>query len=323
MKWYTAAVILAFFFLHASVNSAELRWFKGNVHCHTSRIDGDSTPDEVALWYKAHNYNFLVISDHSVLTSPKEIQHLEDSSFILIPGEEISNNFGIKSLHVNGIGITRGIRPLKGKSVEQILQYDIDMIRGAGGLPQINHPSRRYSFDEKTILRLKNVNLMEIYNFNKDNHNFTAGGHPGMEEMWDAILSAGHVMYGTASDDAHWFKQEYSADKAMPGKAWVVVKAPALNEKDIMASLASGQFYATDGIILKDVAVTDKAYTVEIEQHKDNTYTTFFIGRHGRILKKVDETKASYTFRGNELYVRAKIMASSGEFAITQPFFIR
>jgi len=32
--------------------------------------DGDSTPDDVAKWYREHGYRFLVLSDHNVLTNP-------------------------------------------------------------------------------------------------------------------------------------------------------------------------------------------------------------------------------------------------------------
>jgi len=144
-----------------------------------------------------------------------------------------------------------------------------------------------------------------------------------MEEIWDAILSTGRLMYGTASDDAHWFKKEYNVDKPIPGKAWVVVRAPALTQKDITASLSAGDFYGSNGVFLKDLVVTEKTYTVKIEQYRDHTYTTFFIGKNGRVLKKVDGTVASYTYGDKDLYVRAKIVASSGEFAITQPYFIK
>lgn len=44
------------------------RWFKGNTHCHTWWSDGDSPPEYVARWYKEHGYNFLVLSDHNVLS---------------------------------------------------------------------------------------------------------------------------------------------------------------------------------------------------------------------------------------------------------------
>ena len=47
-----------------------LRWYKGNTHTHTTESDGDTPPEEVALWYRDHGYNFLVLSDHNVLTDP-------------------------------------------------------------------------------------------------------------------------------------------------------------------------------------------------------------------------------------------------------------
>ena len=45
------------------------RWLKGNTHTHTTESDGDSTPDVVTRWYRDHGYQFLVLSDHNVLTS--------------------------------------------------------------------------------------------------------------------------------------------------------------------------------------------------------------------------------------------------------------
>jgi hypothetical protein len=295
MRKLLAVLFLVFLTLQSFASADELKWFKGCMHCHTNMVDGDSSPERVARWYKDHLYNFLVISDHNVLTNPKDIYDVEeivDSTFILIPGEEV-------------------------------LQYDIDAIRATGGIAQINHPLRQYSFDDRVISKLKNVNLMEVYNFNKDNHNFAAGGHPGMEEVWDRLLSMGKLYYGTASDDAHWFSKEFNLDIAIPGKARIVVKAPALTEKDILDSLSAGRFYCSDGVFLKDLKITGTSYALEIEQHKDHTYTTCFTGKDGKILSRVDGTKATYTFKGDELYVRAKVMASSGEFAISQPFFLK
>jgi len=44
------------------------RWYKGNTHTHTWWSDGDTPPEAVAAWYKEHGYNFLVLSDHNVLS---------------------------------------------------------------------------------------------------------------------------------------------------------------------------------------------------------------------------------------------------------------
>jgi hypothetical protein len=45
-----------------------LRWFKGNIHTHTLWSDGNEFPEMVAEWYRTHDYNFLALSDHNVLS---------------------------------------------------------------------------------------------------------------------------------------------------------------------------------------------------------------------------------------------------------------
>jgi len=43
------------------------RWWKGNLHTHTLWSDGDQFPEVVVDWYKQHNYEFLVLSDHNII----------------------------------------------------------------------------------------------------------------------------------------------------------------------------------------------------------------------------------------------------------------
>lgn len=45
----------------------EGEWWRGNTHTHSWWSDGDAPPELVADWYKKHDYNFLVISDHNVM----------------------------------------------------------------------------------------------------------------------------------------------------------------------------------------------------------------------------------------------------------------
>ncbi|MFT7669268.1 MAG: hypothetical protein ACI8X5_001968 [Planctomycetota bacterium] len=44
------------------------RWYKGNTHTHTLWSDGNGAPELVADWYVSHGYDFLVLSDHDVLS---------------------------------------------------------------------------------------------------------------------------------------------------------------------------------------------------------------------------------------------------------------
>jgi hypothetical protein len=47
---------------------AKPRFWKGNLHTHTLWSDGDDFPEMVADWYKRHDYHFLALSDHNVLS---------------------------------------------------------------------------------------------------------------------------------------------------------------------------------------------------------------------------------------------------------------
>jgi hypothetical protein len=144
-----------------------------------------------------------------------------------------------------------------------------------------------------------------------------------MEEIWDRVLSRGILMYGIATDDAHDYRGEFSTKRSNPGTGWIMVRAKKLTPSVILTALENGDFYSTVGVLLQNITITDKDYTVTIEPNDDMKYTTQFIGKNGRILKEAFGTKAVYTFRGDELYVRARIRSSSGEFACTQPVFLK
>ena len=99
--------------------------FKGNIHTHPNESDGDSSPEQVVSWYKRHEYDFLVLSDHNHLTV---LKHGHDerhaNSPLMIPGEEVTValNKGKTAVHINGIGITRVVEPIDATTIISTLQ---------------------------------------------------------------------------------------------------------------------------------------------------------------------------------------------------------
>lgn len=51
-----------------SDSSPAHKWWKGNLHTHSLWSDGDDFPEMIAAWYLDHDYNFLALSDHNVLS---------------------------------------------------------------------------------------------------------------------------------------------------------------------------------------------------------------------------------------------------------------
>lgn len=45
----------------------EMRWYKGNMHTHSLWSDGDDYLETIGLWYREHDYQFLVYTDHNIL----------------------------------------------------------------------------------------------------------------------------------------------------------------------------------------------------------------------------------------------------------------
>ncbi len=307
----------------SSQQSQEARWYKGQTHAHTTNSDGDELPRRVVRWYLDHNYQFLVISDHNKLTDITYLDTDKNDDFILIPGEEVTDYLDKIPLHINGINIKKEVAPRHGKSKVETLQNNIDAVIEAGGIAQVNHPNWQWSFSTDEIQGLKNVKLLEIYNTNKDCNNFDAGGSPGMETVWDRLLSRGFQVYGVASDDTHNYEGEFRAGRAYPGQGWIVVRARILTPGAIVEALEKGDFYATVGfgVELDDIVITPKEYRLTIHQQYDFKYTTQFIGKDGKVLEEDFGLTPAYSFKGDEMYIRAKVLSSSGDFAITQPVF--
>jgi hypothetical protein len=301
-----------------------LRWYKGNTHTHTLNSDGDSTPNEVVRWYREHGYQFLVLTDHNFLTSVDALQalHGADEQFLVIPGEELTDTFGQKSLHINGLDLTKTIPPQGGTSVVDVLQRNVDAIRHEKGVPHINHPNFRWSITAEELGQVRNNRLFEIFNGHPQVNNGGGGGVPGLEEAWDAILSSGTLLYGIAVDDAHTFKQPGNPDVAGPGRGWIVVRAPRLETKALMQALERGQFYASTGVELADVQADSRRLLVEVKPTSFSKYRIQFIGKGGKVLHESVETKAEYVFKGHEGYVRARVLESNGWMAWVQPVIV-
>lgn len=297
------------------------RWLKGNTHTHTTNSDGDTPPEQVARWYKSHGYRFLVLSDHNVFTDPATLSALMDSTFLLIPGEEVTTSFQSASVHVNALDITRVIPAPKGNTLLETVQNTIDAIRAERAIPHINHPNFRWSIDTTVLWRMRNDRLIEIHNGHPTVHNIGGGDWPGLEDAWDALLTRGKRIYGLAVDDAHHFQGEFSADRANPGRGWVAVRTTSLQSRAIVEALDNGDFYASSGPVLGDIVVNETTLSITIARTGDFKYTTQFVGANGRVLATDRSLTPRYTLRGDETYVRARVIDSGGRVAWVQPVF--
>ncbi|MBX2815085.1 MAG: CehA/McbA family metallohydrolase [Saprospiraceae bacterium] len=328
----------------------EIRWYKGNTHAHTTLCGhADSAPDSVARWYLNRGYHFLVLSEHNIFIDPDSVSLPPGrrKDFILIPGQEVT---GHRHIHTTALNtqelvldrsmknladdlsaeerLQKTIQALRAPIVEtktEIMQRHTHDIRAAGGVPILNHPNFVTGAQAHEILPVQDLHMIELYNGHPDVHNWGNEQHASVEEKWDSLLTAGKLVLGVSSDDAHHFK-EYHERKSNPGRGWVMVNSGGeLDANAISTAMARGAFYATNGVMLKQVVHDKGTYTIIIDStatERELTsefvigkigsgeslgFVTQYLGSSGKLLQTSNALSSTYSIKGNEGYVRARI----------------
>ena len=172
---------------------APLKWFKGNTHTHSLNSDGDSTPDDVVRWYREQRYHFLFLTDHNMVTP---VEGLNDvfampDRFLLIRGEEVTDQASGKPVHLNMLGGEGLVQPQGGKSVAEALRRNVAAITAARGVISINHPNFGWAMSAADLAGGNGAQLVEIHNGHFMVNNAGGGGQPSAEALWDSMLGAG------------------------------------------------------------------------------------------------------------------------------------
>ena len=337
---------------------SQLNWYKGNTHTHTILCGhADSHPDTVARWYLDRDYNFLILSEHNTFIDPDSVNLPENrrEDFILIPGEEVTD---YEDIHTTAMNINRLI-PIKfpfdppvvepgPNDIKKIffMQKHVDSIRAIGGIPILNHPNFESGASAAQIEQVDRLNMIELYNGHPSVYNWGNEKHASLEQKWDSLLTAGKKVYGVSSDDAHDFKK-WAHNESNPGRGWVMVQSDKLTPNAITDAMVAGNFYASSGVILSQVDISENNYAVKIDTTSTfretespfiigyktdeilDGFSIQFISDKGMVIKTVDGISASIDVPKEKRYLRAKITFSRNRgssteqfFAWTQPLFI-
>ncbi len=264
-------------------------------------------------------------------------QYEKQGEFIFIQGEEITDSFNRLPVHVNGLNLVNVIEPQGGTSVQDVMQRDIDAVIEQGHqlrrptLAHINHPNFGWGVSVEDIARVRGEQFFEVYNGHRSVNNYGDTTHPGTEQMWDAALTQRltqlHLgpLYGLATDDAHNHYQ-VPEGHSNPGRGWIMVRTKSLDAGAIIDAMHRGDFYASSGVTLDSIKTDRDKLTIHIHAEPGVAYTTRFVGTRrvadsdgdgqpdvglvGEVLDETMDNPATYTFAGDEVYVRAVIISS-------------
>lgn len=252
-------------------------------------------------------------------------------------------------VHINLTNPREFVAPAEGDNAVTVMDKVLEAVaaqREKTGQPMfahINHPNFRWGITADELMQVKREKFFEVYNGHAQVNNDGDETHLSMDAMWDAMLARRltdlglDVVYGVGVDDSHHYHQQ-AIGKSNAGRGWVMVRAKHLTAESIVRAMEAGDFYASNGVTLSDVQAGPQQLAISIQAEPGVTYTTQFIGTRrgfdpktellpaekggktmphrryskdvGVVLAEVKGSNASYTFKGDELYVRAKIVSS-------------
>lgn len=323
------------------------RFYKANLHTHSTLSDGKLTPAELKKAYKSAGYSILSITDHEILLDHSD---LNDSDFLTITGYELYNNepgkhwlqaktchlnfyareahnvtqvcFNPKYLFSNAVSSASSIRysgPLFEREYSPVGVNK--MIREAvkhGFFVSYNHPA--WSLENyNDYTRYKGMFAMEIYNNtstcdgNGDSHN---------ENIYDDMLRAGKHIFALAGDDAHVVTPPGQPGCDLFG-GWIMVKAPELSYDAVVNALLSGAFYASCGPEIQELYTENGKAFLRCSPVRDIRFVTS--GRHAAFFRGTESeplTSAEVAFSEADGYFRLEITDFNGRKAYTNPCFL-
>ena len=286
--------------------------------------------------------------------------------FLLIPGTEITTggeSFGeegrIHAIHVNTFNLARGFPLPHGGTALELTRKILDLYNGAAtpeSCVMMNHPWWvAWDVDPRVLIQMPEIRLCEICNGGAD---IPEGWIYDREKYWDFVLAhrlanGDPVLYGTASDDAHYYDLEHSGQSGVYGTGWVMVNcAEGFTAENIVSAMRRGDFYSTCGVLLDDIDFDRRTNTLSVKAHaepgvqyridfistgknfdrtvtmREYPYEPFYKSRLrpvippevGRVVKSVDGPCAACTLGKDDLYIRA-VVHSSLETALKCSFY--
>lgn len=320
------------------------KYFKTNLHTHTTISDGKQTPQEVKDIYKAKGYQVLCITDHNVMVNHS---HMNEPDFLMLTGMELNYNhenyrpkFDGKTYHFNliakrpdNVWTPWNVRRTNPEALEynklmacenMDIRHEVDatnaMIAKAnekGFLVMYNHPTWScHSYTD--YAPLKGLWGMELRNTDCCN----AGINENNAWVWRELLNLGNRIYPLGTDDAHKVEDI--------GGAWIMVGAQKLEYDSVIDALEKGDFYMSCGPEIFDLTIEGDIVKIACS---DARFVT--LNNHGRFTRRViaeDEKmvnqaefdlKPFFEKADENSFIYLTVVAADGSYATTRPYYLK
>lgn len=299
--------------------AASGRFWRGNLHTHSTRSDGVLDPAEVCRRYCAEGYDFLALTDHFIGRYGYPIVDTlpyRTAGFTTILGAEVHSGAMANGelWHLLAVGLPADFVPSDSPDFQTHpgQESGADLAAravAAGAFVAIAHPQ----WSGLTLADARSLTMahaVEIYN-----HGCAVGADRADGfGIADLLLSEGRAVSLIATDDAHFYEPDHFG-------GWVMVKAQENTPEALLAALKAGDFYSTQGPELRSIRVTGK--TVEVECSAAMTVIVQGHATAAKAVQGVSMTKAIVPLDrlSNSPWLRVTVIDAAGKRAWSNPIF--
>ncbi len=300
--------------------AARGRFWRGNLHTHSTRSDGVLSPEEVCRRYKAEGYDFLALTDHFIGAYGYPIVDtvpMRDKGFTTILGAELHSGAMANGelWHILAVGLPADFAPSNSPwfvpvEGQETAAEIAARAAAAGAFVAIAHPqwSGLTLEDARTITA---AHAVEVYN-----HGCAMGcDRPDGFAIADLLLSEGRKLTLIATDDAHFSEPDHFG-------GWVMVKAEANEPEALLDALKAGHFYSSQGPELRDVRVEDGKLIVECSAVSSIVALGWGTGAkaiHGHSMTRGEVVLERLN---NSPWIRAAVIDAAGKRAWSNPIWV-
>jgi hypothetical protein len=231
------------------------RFWRGNLHTHSTLSDGGLAPEAVVAAYRRAGYDFLQLSEHFVENFGWPIadtRAFRANDFTTLIGAELhAMGTSVGELwHILAVGLPFDFAlPTRGESGPELARR----ARAAGAFVAIAHPAWS-QLSQEDGLALDAAHAVETYNHGCAVETDRGEGF----YLLDWLANRGRRLTAIATDDAHFNHGERDAFGG-----FVEVKAGSLDPQALLDALKAGHFYSSQGPRLHDVRIGRDEIVVE------------------------------------------------------------
>ena len=293
------------------------RFFRGNLHTHSTLSDGVLAPAEVCRRYKAEGYDFIALTDHMIGIYGYPIADttaFRDAGFTTILGAELHSGamHNGELWHILAVGLPPDFAPAHAPAFVPVTGQETgpelaQRARDAGAFVAVAHPQWS-GMTLEDARSLSAAHAVEIYN-----HGCAVGcDRPDGFVYADLLASEGRALSLIATDDAHFSEPDHFG-------GWVMVKSEALTPEALLDSLKAGHFFSSQGPDFHDVRISDGTVTIE-----SSAVASVIVQAHGSATQTVHGASMTRTTIGLDRcarspWLRVTIVDSAGRRAWTNP----